>query len=95
MYCTSTSGKTLENAISGIPLSLFGKEIHDDANAHRKQETHSGGSKPWSYMLQGYLTSKYSECTPEERAKMGGYGAKNGLAEAARRFSKLLDCYLP
>jgi len=56
-----------------------------------KYETHSGGSKPWSYMFPGYLTS-YSEYTTKERTKMGRYGTKNGLAKAARHFSQLLHC---
>jgi len=32
---------------------------------------------------------KYNEYTPEERTKMGRYGAENGLAKAARHFSQL------
>ena len=46
-------------------------------------------------MLKGGLTSKYNEYTPEERAKMGRYGAKNGPAKAARHFSQHLDGKLP
>ena len=77
------------DVISGIPLSVFGKEI-----CVTKYETHSGGSKPWSCMFQGYLTS-YSEYTTKERAKMGRYGTKNGPAKAARHFSQLYMAILP
>jgi len=32
---------------------------------------------------------KYSECTPEERAKRGRYGAENGPSKVARHFLSL------
>ena len=59
-----------------------------------KYETCSGGSNPWSYVFQDYLTS-YSEYTTKERAKMGRYGTKNGPAKAARHFSQLYMAILP
>jgi len=52
------------------------------------------GSKPWSYMLQDGVTSKY-EYTSEERVKMVWYGTKDSPAKAVTHFSQLLDGKLP
>jgi len=51
---------------------------------------HAGGSKPWSYMLQGGLTSNFNNYTQEERTKMGRYVAKNGLSKVAKHLSALI-----
>jgi len=73
MCCTSTSRRIPENGISGIPLSPWEGSF---ANTLQEDETHSWGSKPRSYMLQGYLTS-HSKKTPEERTKMGRHDVEN------------------
>ena len=51
-------------------------------------EACSGGKQK---AVQGDLTSKDNEYTPEKRAKMGRYGAEKGPAKTARHFSQLVD----
>ena len=52
-------------------------------------------SPTWSKVVSPQNQEKYNEYTPEERAKMGRYGAENGSYKVAKPLSLLLAGKLP